>query len=440
MPPTEVGTLNRQVIVANPQHLARHTIEEAAEAAERQADRARQWYHAAHVVARQQLDSQFETQMEVDAHYIEGVGAAWGAAACRLPPPPRFMDVQEFIAEASTVGATVLLALDDSSTATGDLQQHLEAAGVGYTGPSADFAITHSSRLALSKAIDDIINEAGAEDAVAGAAAELHRSQAEGAAESDAATAAEPAAPADEGSAPAIGLINMPRKVIKTAELLGYLKTPEELEDVFETLKADWESISICIKPPARSGGMGVVRLFNAKDLGILANTMQKRLPRIPAGTLSSQLQAITLPLHIPDIMVLEPWIDTDPVTVVQQQGGQVEVQWAGQSRWVEVYVGLLGELGQMYALSPTLIAFGENGHRHHFTPAPEGILPPWAAEAAQGFSEALAVSLGLRSVAAVEGFVNVDTGELIVLDVQHRPSLDDGSPILQQVWLCVGI
>eukprot|EP00879_Flechtneria_rotunda_P026751 GHRR01028574.1.p1 GENE.GHRR01028574.1~~GHRR01028574.1.p1 ORF type:complete len:328 (+),score=111.73 GHRR01028574.1:208-1191(+) len=228
----------------------------------------------------------------------------------------------------------------------------------------------------------------------------------------------------------------MPRKVIKTAELLGYLKTPEELEDVFETLKADWESISICIKPPARSGGMGVVRLFNAKDLGILANTMQKRLPRIPAGTLSSQLQAITLPLHIPDIMVLEPWIDTDPVTVVQQQGGQVEVQWAGQSRWVEVYVGLLGELGQMYALSPTLIAFGENGHRHHFTPAPEGILPPWAAEAAQGFSEALAVSLGLRSVAAVEGFVNVDTGELIVLDVQHRPSLDDGSPILQQALL----
>jgi hypothetical protein len=51
-----------------------------------------------------------------------------------------------------------------------------------------------------------------------------------------------------------------------------------------------------------------------------------------------------------------------------------------------------------------------------------------------QGFAVALADGLGLRSLAAVDGFVNVDSGELVVLDVQQLPDLADGSPILQQV------
>lgn len=46
----------------------------------------------------------------------------------------------------------------------------------------------------------------------------------------------------------------------------------------------------------------------------------------------------------------------------------------------------------------------------------------------------ALSVGLGLRSIASVDGFINADTGELIVRDVKPTPSLADGSPLLQQV------
>lgn len=46
----------------------------------------------------------------------------------------------------------------------------------------------------------------------------------------------------------------------------------------------------------------------------------------------------------------------------------------------------------------------------------------------------ALAVGLGLRSIAQLDGFVNADTGELIVRDVKTSPALTDGSPLLQQV------
>lgn len=71
MPPAEVDPLSRSVTVMAPHHLARHTVEEAIESAERQALRTRVGYASAHVVDKHQLDSQYETQMELEAHYVE---------------------------------------------------------------------------------------------------------------------------------------------------------------------------------------------------------------------------------------------------------------------------------------------------------------------------------------------------------------------------------
>jgi hypothetical protein len=51
-----------------------------------------------------------------------------------------------------------------------------------------------------------------------------------------------------------------------------------------------------------------------------------------------------------------------------------------------------------------------------------------------QGCAVVLAMGLGLRSIASVDGFVNADTGNLIVRDIKPSPALTDGSPLLQQV------
>jgi hypothetical protein len=79
------------------------------------------------------------------------VGGAWAGDANSPPPAPRFLDVAEFIAEAAAVDAVVLLALQDSSTATGELQQLLGAAGVAHTGVYADYALQCANRITLSK-------------------------------------------------------------------------------------------------------------------------------------------------------------------------------------------------------------------------------------------------------------------------------------------------
>jgi hypothetical protein len=53
---------------------------------------------------------------------VQGVGNAWGGSASRLAPAPRFLNLEEFLDEATACGATVILATHDALTATGELQ------------------------------------------------------------------------------------------------------------------------------------------------------------------------------------------------------------------------------------------------------------------------------------------------------------------------------
>jgi hypothetical protein len=48
-----------------------------------------------------------------------------------LPPAPRFLDIQELLAEAKACDATLLLMLDDSTTANGQLQVCAGGVAVG---------------------------------------------------------------------------------------------------------------------------------------------------------------------------------------------------------------------------------------------------------------------------------------------------------------------
>lgn len=70
MPPSQVPTLQRPVIVAGPAQLGRHTVEEATEAAERLGQLAGADYYGARVVQQQQIQAARDTQMELDAHFV----------------------------------------------------------------------------------------------------------------------------------------------------------------------------------------------------------------------------------------------------------------------------------------------------------------------------------------------------------------------------------
>jgi hypothetical protein len=121
----------------------------------------------------------------------------------------------------------------------------------------------------------------------------------------------------------------------------------QDFELLFDELMFEWEaSDSLVLRPPSDTAGLGVARIHTPADLAVYAAAIATVLPRLPPGSLTQQQAALTLPLEAPALLVAEPWVETDPVAVVAGAGGRLEVTWAGSSsRWLEVSIGLLGEL-----------------------------------------------------------------------------------------------
>lgn len=89
-----------------------------------------------------------------------------------------------------------------------------------------------------------------------------------------------------------------------------------------------------------------MARIHSAEDLAAYAAAIAEVKPRLPPGSMTGQPAAVTLPLEPPAILVAEPWVATDPVAVTVGADGSLEAKWDGSSsKWLEVSIGLMGEL-----------------------------------------------------------------------------------------------
>jgi hypothetical protein len=89
---------------------------------------------------------------------------------------------------------------------------------------------------------------------------------------------------------------------------------------------------------------------------------------------------------------------------------------------------------GAMEPLPLTLISTSPSGQRQQLTPAPPSIIPPAAAAAVQEWAVKVADGIGLRGLVQMDGWVQVDSGQLVLMDVKPFPKLVDGHPLFQQV------
>lgn len=121
----------------------------------------------------------------------------------------------------------------------------------------------------------------------------------------------------------------------------------QDFEALFADLMVEWEaSDSFVLRPPSDTAGLGVARIHTPQDLAVYAAAIADAMPHLPPGSLSQQQFALTLPLEPPALLVAEPWVGTDPVGVAVGADGGLEVTWEGSSsRWLEVSIGLMGEL-----------------------------------------------------------------------------------------------
>ena len=240
-------------------------------------------------------------------------------------------------------------------------------------------------------------------------------------------------------------------RFIQNANITGIATIPEQLIPVSTfagpsgVIDAKWKQLckelrsnTLLVKPRADGCSSGVARLFKAADLARYLHALQQRLPNIPAGTLTSQDNIIEMPTESIGDIILQRFIETDIVRVKKNI-----LKYHRRSGWIETTIGLLEQGGEYTVFNPSLtVAEGEvltveekfqGGTGVNITPPPGSIVKPRAIAYARQLIGKLAQAMALQGYARIDAFLQVDTGNLLIIEVNTLPALTPSTVLFQQ-------
>ncbi|KAI8557175.1 hypothetical protein RHMOL_Rhmol05G0315800 [Rhododendron molle] len=260
----------------------------------------------------------------------------------------------------------------------GTLQSLLEAEGVPYTGPGITASKTCMDKVATSIALDHLAD---------------------------------------------FGVLTISKDVWRREDLLRMPVTK-----TWQELTAMLQCETLCIKPARDGCSTGVARLCCPEDLAVYVKALDDCLLRIPPNSLSKAHGMIEMPSPPPELLIFEPFIETDEMIFSSKSTNDNArgIFWKGQSRWVEITVGVLGKRGSMYSLTPSvtvkesgdILSLEEKfqgGTGVNLTPPPVSIISNEALARCKQRIELIANTLELEGFSRIDAFVNVDSGEVLI-------------------------
>lgn len=211
-----------------------------------------------------------------------------------------------------------------------------------------------------------------------------------------------------------------------------------ETKKLWNSLKLELRSKTLIVKPNDDGCSVGVAHLYSAKDLENYLKFLKKGDSIIPENTLKYQTNIIEMPSKKINEIMFEKFIETDLVRSVGNK-----LKYIKRSGWVEITIGILEEKGKLHAFNPSItIAEGEvlsleekfqGGTGVNLTPPPKEIIKPKVVEKTKKLAEKLATKIGIRGYARIDAFINVNTGALLVIEVNTLPGLTPSTVIYHQ-------
>ncbi|KAL9260564.1 D-alanine--D-alanine ligase-like protein [Drosera capensis] len=299
--------------------------------------------------------------------------------------------LKEWIKLAKLVQATVFIAVHGGIGEDGTLQSLLEAEGVPYTGPGVQASEVCMDKVAASLALKHLSD---------------------------------------------FGVLTINKEVLRMEDVIDM-----PISRIWSELTSKLQCQSICVKPARDGCSTGVARLCGVEDLGVYVKALQDRLLRIPPNSFSKAHGTIEMPNPPPKHLIFEPFIETDEIKVSSKSH---QLIWEGKSRWVEVTVGVIGKCGSMHALSPSITVkeSGEvlsleekfqGGTGINLTPPPASIMREEALKKCKQWIELIADTLQLEGFSRIDAFVNVDSGEVLVIEVNTVPGMTPSTVLIHQ-------
>ncbi|CAH2047773.1 unnamed protein product [Thlaspi arvense] len=320
---------------------------------------------------------------------------SWFAGFDITDEVPMKYSLKDWVKLAKEAEATVFLSAHGGIGEDGTMQALLEDEGVPYTGPGVN-----ASRICMDK--------------VMASQALSHLSE--------------------------FGVHTISKDVKRTEDIIH-----ETIPDIWDELITKLQCQTLCVKPARDGCSTGVARLCSSEDLAVYVQALKDCLPRIPANTLSKTHGMIEMPNPTPELLIFEPFVETDEV-IVSSKANQ-KLSWKGQKRWVEITAGVIGKYGSMHSLSPSLTVKEsgdilsleekfQGGTGINLTPPPPPIMSKEALERCKQGMELIATTLGLEGFSRIDAFVHVETGEVMVIEVNTVPGMTPSTVLIQQVTL----
>ncbi|XP_022883256.1 uncharacterized protein LOC111400008, partial [Olea europaea var. sylvestris] len=309
---------------------------------------------------------------------------------------PKRYTLDQWIKQAKKVEATVFIAVHGGIGEDGTLQSLLEAEGVSYTGTGIEASKICMDKVATSLALQHLADH---------------------------------------------GVLTIKKDVRRKEDLL---KIP--LHDIWHDLTSKLQCETLCIKPARDGCSTGVARLCCDKDLMVYIKALESSLPRIPPYSFSKAHGMIEMPIPPPELLIFEPFIETDYIVVSSQSSDEnaYNLLWKGNSRWVEVTVGIVGKRGSMHSLTPSITVKEtgdilsleekfQGGTGINLTPPPISIISDGALEKCRQRIELIANTLHLEGFSRIDAFVNVDSGEVLIIEVNTIPGMTPSTVLIHQ-------
>ncbi|KAK6118223.1 hypothetical protein DH2020_048009 [Rehmannia glutinosa] len=309
---------------------------------------------------------------------------------------PKRYSLDQWIKQAKEVGATVFIAVHGGIGEDGTLQSLLEAEGVPYTGPGVIASKTCMDKVATSLALQHLSPH---------------------------------------------GVLTIAKDVRRKEDLLKMSPL-----DIWHELTSKLRSETLCVKPARDGCSTGVARLCCDGDLAVYIKALESRLPRIHPNSLSKTHGMIEMPIPPPELLIFEPFIETDEITFSSQlsSGNTHDLLWKGNSRWVEITVGVIGKRGSMRSLTPSITVKEsgdilsleekfQGGTGINLTPPPLSIISNEALEKCKKHIELIANTLQLEGFSRIDAFVNVDSGEVLIIEVNTVPGMTPSTVLIHQ-------
>jgi D-alanine--D-alanine ligase len=225
---------------------------------------------------------------------------------------------------------------------------------------------------------------------------------------------------------------------VKTATLLAM--DHKTLWRFWRMIKRELGASLIIVKPRADGCSTGVVCLCSSVDLQRYIHLLSTRMPFIPQDTFKKHRDIIEMPTEQPLELIFERFIQTDTLRVKNNT-----LKYQCRNGLLEMTIGVVTINGIIKAFNPSItVAEGEvltveekfqGGTGVNITPPPVSIVKTRVLQRIKERVQQLAGALGITGYSRIDMFVQVQTGDLLIIEVNTLPALTPSTVLYHQAF-----